>query len=27
VQPGDLLEGGIEGLEVLRNKIAPAAHA
>jgi fumarylpyruvate hydrolase len=26
VKPGDRLEGGIEGLEVLRNTIAPAAH-
>jgi fumarylpyruvate hydrolase len=25
VRPGDVLEGGIEGLEVLRNTIAPAA--
>lgn len=25
VQPGDSMEGGIEGLEVLRNSIAPAA--
>jgi fumarylpyruvate hydrolase len=25
VQPGDVLEGGIEGLEVLRNTIAPRA--
>jgi len=24
LQPGDRLEGGIEGLEVLRNAIAPA---
>jgi len=27
VKPGDRLEGGIEGLEVLRNTIAPAARA
>ena len=27
VQPGDVLEGGVEGLEVLRNTIAPAARA
>jgi fumarylpyruvate hydrolase len=27
VKPGDRLEGGIEGLEVLRNTIAPAASA
>jgi fumarylpyruvate hydrolase len=26
VKPGDRLEGGIEGLEVLRNTIAPPAH-
>jgi len=25
VKPGDVLEGGIEGLEVLRNTIAPPA--
>ena len=27
LQPGDRLEGGIEGLEVLRNSIAPGAGA
>jgi fumarylpyruvate hydrolase len=27
IRPGDTLEGGIEGLEVLRNTIAPAAAA
>ena len=27
VQPGDALEGGVEGLEVLRNTIAPRAAA
>jgi len=25
LQPGDALEGGIDGLEVLRNSIAPRA--
>ena len=27
IKPGDILEGGVEGLEVLRNTIAPAARA
>jgi fumarylpyruvate hydrolase len=27
IKPGDVLEGGVEGLEVLRNTIAPAARA
>ena len=27
LKPGDRLEGGVEGLEVLRNSIAPAASA
>jgi len=27
VNPGDRLEGGIEGLELLRNTIAPPARA